>query len=95
MTRTCTSSLLVADILAASGSAALAQQSSYPDLKGTWTGQVQAVAQGKPEHFPPRERPDRPSVRPLGRSSSTGRRGAGSRARTGGPTARYATRSLA
>ena len=44
--------LLIAGVLAVPGSAALAQQSPYPDLKGTWTGQVQAVAQGKPEHFP-------------------------------------------
>jgi hypothetical protein len=49
-TRICASSLVVAGVLAASGSA-FAQQ-PYPDLKGTWTGQTQSILQGKTEHFP-------------------------------------------
>ena len=47
---TCASSLIVAGFLAASGAAGA--QQPYPDLQGTWTGQVQAVTQRKTEHFP-------------------------------------------
>ncbi len=45
------SSLIVAGFLAASSPAAVAQQ-PYPDLKGTWIGQLQSITQGKTEHWP-------------------------------------------
>ena len=50
MIRTCASSLIVAGILAVSGSA-VAQQ-PYPDLKGTWSGPGQSVTEGKTDHWP-------------------------------------------
>ena len=48
--RACASSLIVAGFLAASGAAGA--QQPYPDLKGTWTGQVSGVAHGKIDHWP-------------------------------------------
>ena len=49
-TRICISSLVVG-LLAASSSAAIAQQ-PYPDLKGSWIGPGQSVTQGKTDHWP-------------------------------------------
>jgi hypothetical protein len=49
-TRTRTSSLVAAGLLAASGPT-LAQE-PYPDLKGSWTGTRVTVRQGKAEHSP-------------------------------------------
>ena len=48
--RICTSSLILAGVLAVSGSA-VAQQ-PYPDLKGTWVGPAQVVTLGKSDHWP-------------------------------------------
>ena len=53
-TRTCASSLVLAGVLAASGSA-VAQQQPYPDLKGTWTGPGVTLAVGKTEHRQPED----------------------------------------
>jgi hypothetical protein len=50
MIRICASSLIVAGVLAVSGSA-VAQQ-PYPDLKGTWVGPGQSVTVGKTDHWP-------------------------------------------
>jgi hypothetical protein len=47
------SSLIVAGVLTASGSA-VAQQ-SYPDLKGTWIGPGVTLAMGKTEHRQPED----------------------------------------
>jgi hypothetical protein len=49
MIRICASSLIVAGVLAVSGSA-VAQQ-PYPDLKGTWVGPGQSVTVGKTDHW--------------------------------------------
>jgi hypothetical protein len=51
-TRMRASSLFVAGLLAASGSAAIAQQEPYPDLKGTWVGPGQSVTKGQTDHWP-------------------------------------------
>ena len=51
-TRACASSLVLAGVLAASSPAAVAQDQTYPDLKGTWVGPGQSVTQGKREHWP-------------------------------------------
>jgi hypothetical protein len=53
MTRICASSLIVAGVLTASGSA-VAQQ-PYPDLKGTWIGPGVTLAMGKTEHRQPED----------------------------------------
>jgi hypothetical protein len=50
MIRICASSLIVAGVLAVSGSA-VAQQ-PYPDLKGAWVGPGQSVTVGKTDHWP-------------------------------------------
>jgi hypothetical protein len=54
--RICAANLVVAGLMAASSPAAIAQEQPYPDLQGTWTGPVRAVAQGKSDHWSnPRE----------------------------------------
>jgi hypothetical protein len=53
MTRTCTSGLLVAGVLAASGSAVA--QEPYPDLRGSWVGPGVTLAVGKSEQRQPED----------------------------------------
>ena len=91
---TLTSGLIVAGVLVASGSA-VAQEQPYPDLKGTWTGQTHSLRQGNADHFPDTGETGPVFVEAPGASSSTGRRGTGSRARGGERRARGATRSWA
>ena len=47
----CASNLVVFGLVAALSPAAIAQQ-SYPNLKGTWTGQTHSLRQGNADHFP-------------------------------------------